>query len=269
MAWLRVGDNALSNPRVLALGDVAGGDARTRAEVFGFVALAATLSAAHLTDGVFTKMTLELVSPTRWKRLADQAVEAGLLVASTQNGKPVWKLVDDPDLLHVRRKDEVDWERQRSRDNSNPALTVPVRVRDGDACRYCRNVVNFKARTGARRGCYDHRDPGRPATLETYVVSCFSCNSARRDNRADWDDAHPLLAPPPSPFYAPETMAWIRKHPEHVPVQAHHLLTASQQRLAGAQQAPGQIEGEASGRVGTGSAGPGGPLEERGDHDSP
>jgi hypothetical protein len=249
--WLRHGDNALTHPAVSALADVKGSDARTRNEVWGFVVLAASISAAHLTDGVLDRGTLELVGLSRWKKLTDQAVEAGLLKQATRSGRTVWRLIDDPDLLHIRARDEVEWEKQRKRDQSNPALTAPVRARDGDACRYCRKVVNWAARTGGRRGCYDHRNPGQPATVETYVVACYSCNSSRKDD-PNADLRLPLLPPPEHPIYGPQTRGFLRAH--------RTLLSEPCQALSEEPSTPLTEQGEAPGRArvgfgyGTGSS---------------
>ena len=202
--------------------------------------LVAAVSAAHNTDGVVDSGTLDLVGGSRWRKMTDQAIEAGLLLRDTRDGKAVWRIVDDPDLLHIRPRDEIEWEKQRKRDQSNPALIIPVRARDGDACRYCGNVVNWLARTGARRGCYDHREPGKAATLRTYVVSCYGCNSSRKDD-PDADLRHPLLTPPASPFYSPATRELLLKHRQHLP--------ASCQLLSGEQGKPLTEQGEGPGRA--------------------
>lgn len=240
MPWLRIGDNALTHPGVSALADVKAGDTRTRNEVWGFVVLCASVSAAHLTDGLLDRGTLELVGLSRWKRLTDQAIEAGLLRPTTKGGKNLWKILEDPDLIHIRAREEVEWEKQRKRDQSNPALTAPVRARDGDACRYCTKVVNWAARTGARRGCYDHRNPGKAATVESYVVSCYGCNSSRKDD-PNADQRLPLLPAPAQPIYGSQTKAFLRAHRAH--------LTEPCQALSGEQGTPLTEQGEGPGRV--------------------
>lgn len=270
MPWLRIGDNSVTHPAVVSLSEVAGATSATRCEVFGFVVLAATMSAGHLTDGYLSRGTLELAGGTRWKKITAQAVEAGLLVKTKHRGRDCWRLIDDPDLLHIRPRDEVEWERARKRDASNPGLTVPVRVRDGSSCRYCNHPVNFQAKHGARRGTYDHREPGTRATVETYVVCCFSCNSARRDNRADFDDRHPLLPVPDDPLYTEHDRAFFAKHPEHIPPERVDLLKPSVRRKLERSpddqtsdqslSEPDQVEAEGrdgSGRVGTGRVGTG------------
>jgi hypothetical protein len=248
MPWLRHGDNALTHPSVSALADVKASDARTRNEVWGFIVLAASISAAHLTDGVLDRGTLELVGLSRWKKLTDQAVEAGLLKQSTKGGKMVWRLIEDPDLLHIRARDEVEWEKQRKRDQSNPALTAPVRARDGDACRYCSKVVNWAARTGGRRGCYDHRSPGAAATVETYVVACYSCNSSRKDD-PNADQRLPLLPAPERPIYGPQTKAFLRAHRDCLPDSWQALSEEPSTPLTEQGEAPGRVRA----RVGSGS----------------
>lgn len=119
-------------------------------------------------------------------------------------------------VLHIRSKAEQDWEAQRKRDNSNPALCAPVRHLDADGCRYCGSVTSWSGdRSSARAGTYDHRHPGRPATFETSVVACKSCNSRRgidtREGR-DPDLALPLKPPPPQPFYSVASSEYLARH---------------------------------------------------------
>jgi len=54
-----------------------------------------------------------------------------------------------------------------------------VRNRDGDACRYCRNPVDWTDRKTRDGGTYDHVIPGGPTTPENLVVACRGCNSRK------------------------------------------------------------------------------------------
>lgn len=203
MPWLRSGDNAATYPPLLALAAAQGGDDRLLNETAGWLWRCAMQSAGHLTDGLIDRGTAYLLGGSRTPALAAAAVEAGLLVAEGQG----WRLVDDPEFIHIRSRESVEFDRQRDRDRRNPDLTAPVRFRDGDACRYCGLVVNFKARTGARAGTYDHTDPGQPATVATYVVCCKGCNSKMKDGgRLE------LLKAPATPFYHPATIEWLHGH---------------------------------------------------------
>lgn len=268
LPWLKTGDNVLTHPNFNASAKVAKANAHTRFTIWGFVSVCASVSAGAMTDGYLDADTLELIGRKHWKLYTAQAVEAGLLTKTTRKGETVWRIIDDPNLLHIRQRDEVEWERARKRDASNPALTVPVRVRDGSACRYCGRPVNFGARTGDRRGTYDHREPGAPATVDTFVVACFGCNASRRDNRENWDDTHPLLPPPQEPLHTESDLTWYRKHPELVPETHWHLLGPAAQKalqqqkaaakapaapdglLAGTGQEPDQIPVSGRDRVG-------------------
>lgn len=220
MPWLRIGDTAANHPTVLAVLEHDHVDDRLINEVFGFVVRCAAQSTAHLTDYVINRGTaLSIAGLSRADELLQVALYAGYLtweerdLDDGQGARTVYKLVDEPEFIHMRTREEIEWERQRKSDNSNPALIIPVRLRDGDACRYCGLVVKFApgARTGRIVGTYDHRSPGRTATVETYVVSCKGCNSARGDN-PEADKERPLLPVPSSPYYAPATIEWIAQN---------------------------------------------------------
>ncbi|GAB2677615.1 hypothetical protein [Thalassiella azotivora] len=224
MPWLRAGDNAATHPRVMRLLSL--GDERTLNEVFGFVVRCALQSAAHTTDYLLDEGTLNLLGGTRTPDLLALAKRTGLMAPEKRrpDGTKPWRLVADPEFLHMRLREEIEWERQRKADASNPELTVPVRLRDGDACRYCGNVVQWRARKGGRRGTYDHREPGRPAKVTTYVVACGSCNAARAaDPKAD--ERLPLLPPPTTPFYGEDTVALLAKHGHRVPLSTARPAT--------------------------------------------
>ncbi|WP_431695576.1 hypothetical protein [Kocuria rhizophila] len=216
MPWLRVGDSAATNPIVAEVREHPDADDRTKLEVFGFVTLCATVGAQHLTDYVVSRATAADVagSMERADRLLEQATFAGYLEPVTEivrgQERARWRIVEDPEFIHMRTQEEVEWERRRKRDNSNPALTIPVRLRDGDACRYCGQVVRFRARTGRLAGTYDHRNPGRGAeTPDDLVVACTRCNSGRKNNpHAERD--YPLLPVPEKPYYSLDTVEFIK-----------------------------------------------------------
>lgn len=216
MPWLRIGDSAATNPIVAEVREHPDADDRTKLEVFGFVTLCATVGAQHLTDYVVSRATAADVvgSMERADLLIEQAVFAGYFepVVEHVNGQPRqrWRIVEDPEFFHMRTEEEVEWERRRKRDNSNPALIIPVRLRDGDACRYCGQVVKFRARTGRLAGTYDHRRPGKGAEQpEDLVVACQRCNGGRKNNpHAERD--YPLLPVPSKPYYSQDTVEFLK-----------------------------------------------------------
>ena len=55
MAWVRVGDEALSHPKLMSLYDVEGAEDISLLEMFGFLMALATYSAKHLTDGIIER----------------------------------------------------------------------------------------------------------------------------------------------------------------------------------------------------------------------
>lgn len=211
MAWVRSSDDIAFHPKVLA--PLAEGDPELVDTLFGFFMRLASQSAGHLTDYFVSDGTVIAVAmgPERGERLVGLLDRYGY-VTRTEGG---WLLHDDPEFVHLRRREEVEWERQQSRDNNRPALNVPVRLRDGDACRFCRRVVNWSDRRGGRGGTYEHLIPGKPATLETQVVACKRCNSARKrlHNR---DDIWPLLPAPTRPYYSESTVGYFARHGEVV-----------------------------------------------------
>jgi len=211
MPWLRTGDNVATSPRLLRIWEDPDATTALMLEAFGFLVLCASLSAAHTQDYHVSWGTAVLVAREEASRMIDVCVRAGLLEETEVDGIQMWKIIDDPDFLHMRTKEEIDWERQRKSDNSNPELIIPVRLRDGDACRYCGQVVKWAARKGRLAGTYDHRVPGQAATVATMVVACKRCNSARKDNPIA-DEQYPLLPAPTRPYFSPETREWIAGH---------------------------------------------------------
>ena len=151
----------------------------------------------------------EYAGAGRAERLLTVCERAGLLERVEVGGLPGVRLVQDPDLFHVRSREEVEWDRQRKRDSSDPNLKGPVLLRDGDSCRYCRREVHWTGRVSNRKATLDHLRPGRPGTVDTLVVACLTCNSARQED-ADgaWARTHPLLPPPARPLYGP----WTRRY---------------------------------------------------------
>ncbi|MDG4756295.1 hypothetical protein [Micromonospora sp. WMMD710] len=224
MAWLKSSDSSNQHPAVLAPlawekgpdDDLDGWDLRLPA-VAGIAWLCATYSADQTTDYVVPAATVALYGGPQWRRLAEWATRAGIWTPLADGS---YLLADDSEhLFHIRLKAELEWERNRKNDNGNPALTIPVRLRDGDACRYCGRVVNWDARKGGLAGTYDHRNPGRSAAgPDDLVVACNQCNGRRGK------DSHPerwqLLPTPAKPYYGQITVTHLAKHGYDVPLSS-------------------------------------------------
>lgn len=225
MAWLRVSDSAGNNPIVLEpLTDPTpppGMDIYLWANsIFGLVLRAATSAAGYGRSYVVSDATLAQYGGPQWREVAEAAARAGYWTRHDRG----WLLVDDPDhLLHIRTGEEIDWERARRVDAANPKLVIPVRLRDGDGCRYCGVIVRWGDNRSARGGTYDHRRPGHQAqSPDDLRVACRSCNT-RRGNDPNADDVLPPLAVPVEPFYGTQTVAFLRERgfevPERVPAR--------------------------------------------------
>ncbi|GLH94916.1 HNH endonuclease [Phytohabitans aurantiacus] len=218
MTWLKSSDTAGNHPVVLSPlawpaqdGDVFREDLANL--LFGFVNRCALHSAQYDTDYVISDATVSFVAGQNWQLRAEQARRAGYWTRVDGGG---WLLIDDSEhLFNIRLRAEKEWERTRKRDNGNPALTIPVRLRDGDGCRYCGRVVDWKARRGSRAGTYDHVYPGKAARgPDDLRVCCGGCNSARGDN----PDAFAALPAPATPFYGELTVALLAEHGITVPM---------------------------------------------------
>lgn len=215
MPWLKEGDAAANHPIVLAAVEMEDADDRILNECFGWVNRCATQSAAYEKDYIITVGTAKLMAGSigRYHALVKAAKFCGYITDTeiTVDGetRQAFKLVEDNDLFHMILKDERAWTNQRKKDQRNPKLTAPVRLRDGDACRYCGKTVSWSDRVSGRAGSYDHTRPGEPATVETYVVCCKECNG-RRSN--DPDSIWQPLAAPEDPLFGPHTVDFLAGH---------------------------------------------------------
>ena len=215
MSWLKASDTAAMHPRVLAVAGQAGADPRCVNEVFGFVARCAIYCAQYRGDYVIDAANYMTMGFGDHERLIGLAVGAGLMEWAEEGGQRVLRLLDDEeDFLHMLSKEESEWARQRDRDNRDVTLKGPVLLRDGDNCRYCGVRVTWRGRSsGSRRGTLDHRVPGKPGTVDTLVVACTKCNSARQDDETGaWDRAHPLMSVPRKPLWGKVTARFLEDH---------------------------------------------------------
>ena len=211
MSWVRGGDTAGTHPALLAVREHPDHDDRLLNEVRGFLHGCAALASAHDQDYVVTRGTaIEVGGTSRAAALIEVALWAGLFTDTVplDRGRVGYVLIDDPKFLHIRTKAAKEWEAQRKADSSNLALTVPVRLRDGDGCRYCGVVVTWGDTRSARGGTYDHRQPGQRGTLDTVVVSCRGCNAGRGTDLGA-DAAYPLMPVPAQPYYCGKTATWL------------------------------------------------------------
>lgn len=221
MPWLRTGDTAAHHPVALAVLEHEEADDRIVNELFGFISRCATLSAGHLTDYVINRGTAVEIAGgiSRASKLLEFGIYAGYLVEITlddaaPDGKTRrgYKIIEDPEFIHLKTKAEVEWERERRNDAARPELVIPVRLRDGDGCRYCGKVVRWGAQNSAIGATYDHRIPGQKAKDENDMfVACRGCNSGRKNSEtADID--YPRLPVPERAFFSEGTVNWLRDH---------------------------------------------------------
>lgn len=242
MPFLRAGDNSAMYPPIMGIAGYREADDRTVNEVFGWLFRLFTLSAGHMTDYRVDLGTAVTIAGGRepFERLLKLCVRAKVVQRVRHDGEAMLRLVEDPEFLHLRLKAEVEWERQQRQDAQDPRLTIPVRLRDGDACRYCGIVVYWRGRRSTRSGSLDHVEPGAPAVLDQFVVACQGCNSGLRDV-AGAERAH-LRPPPAAPFYSAHTADWLTRNGH--PVAASDdtkrpaLADPAPQRPASADNAP-------------------------------
>jgi len=211
--WTRAGDSAATYPALMQLQGAPGADERTVNEVFGWLMRSAFQSAAHLTDYVIDAGTAYMLGGVRTDELVRLCVAAGLLTETTTgNGIRAWTLIQDPEFIHIRLRQEIEWERQQRNDTRDPALTVPVRRRDGDNCRWCGVLVQWRGKKTNRTGTLDHQMPGQAATVDTLVVACLGCNSGRKNNVELWEDNHTIRPKPATPNYGKWTAKFLTEN---------------------------------------------------------
>lgn len=265
MAWLKAGDTAAMDERVLGVAELSDADERSVNEVFGFVMRLFLQAAQQGTDYRVSMGTAMVLSP-RYQALIEQAARAGLLSLGEEDGRKVIQLVADAEFLHMRTREEIAWENERKADTSTLSLVIPVRLRDGDACRYCGKVVAFGMRKGNRAGTYDHLVPGqRAASIHELVVACKGCNSGRGDGEGDRGPRHPLLPQPTDEqrYFSTATLAWLEKHGTTVTdlgLTIPKRRRGAKDRQPGTQTRPGvaPIQGAATERAEHAAAAPSG-----------
>lgn len=213
MPWLKGGDNAATYPKVMQIAGFKDVDPDVVVnEVFGWLTRCMLQGAGHTTDYHLDVGTAYMLGGRRTDALVALCKKARLISEVKVDGIRTFKLIEDPEFMHMRLKAEIDAERQRQRDLSNPALTVPVLQRDGDHCRYCGVLTQWRGRTSNRTRTIDHRHGlGEPATVDTLVVACMHCNSQRQLDPC-WDDEHPLRPPPERPVFGRWAAEYLTEH---------------------------------------------------------
>jgi hypothetical protein len=213
MPWLKSGDTAATYPKVMQIAGFRCVDPDTIVnEVFGWLTRCMLQGAGHTTDYHLDVGTAYMLGGRRTDELVALCRRAKLLSVVRVDGIKTYKLIEDPEFMHMRLKVEIDAERQRQRDLGNPAVTVPVTLRDGDVCRYCGVLTQWRGKTSARTRTLDHRNGlEEPATAETMVVACMHCNSSRQDDPR-WDDEHPLSPPPERPLFGRWAAEYLSEH---------------------------------------------------------
>ena len=214
MPWLKVSDTAAQHRIVWRALEIPGASMQSMWSLFGQVLALAVEAAAFKTDYVVERGSILKFTgtPDAAEKFITDAMFCGYLTDKVplEDGRIAYKLVEDEDLFHMRLREEIDWENRRRNDTRNGALIVPIRARDGDACRWCGNVVYWGNQKGGRGATYDHLNPGVPAeTPEDMVVACRSCNSSRKDN-AGW--AVDLLPAPKTPYFSAKSAAWLTEN---------------------------------------------------------
>lgn len=206
MPWLRVGDNMATHPFIGALLASANFDHQVKNECIGVLTQLAATSGAHLTDGVINTGSLAQVAPGREREILNHFVEAGIAKEIFEDEKLIGAelVLDDEEFFHIKMKYEVEQDRARKRDYRKPGLWAQVRMRDGDACRWCGKSVSWTNRTGYRQATIDSLNGHKDSTVDTLVVACGPCNSARGGG-AEME----LLAAPENPIYGKHTVQFV------------------------------------------------------------
>ena len=215
MAWVRVGDEALSHPKLMGIYDVEGAEDISVIEMFGFLMALATYSAKHLTDGIIERgACFRDGERSRVMHLLDVAVAAGLLTWVDIEGRRKLRLFTDEEFIHIQPREEVMRRRARSRENRDKDKKAAVIFRDGDQCRYCGKIVRWTGPIGFNFGTLDHVDPDSlgDAPVEGLVVACHECNSSRGHAREAFDAASPLRPVPSSPYYGEWSAEFLARY---------------------------------------------------------
>lgn len=213
MSWTKVGDDASDYPKLMEVATLDGADDRSVNEVAGWFYAIAFWSAKHNSDYVVDLGTALLYGRSNATQIIKFAIAVNLVEYIEVDGRRKLKIVEDPDFVHIRLKADVEHDRQQNNDCRNPALVGPVRLRDGDNCRWCGTGVHWPGKPSKFKGTLDHLHPGEAGTVDTMIVSCMACNSARQgDETGTWDQYHQLLPAPETPRYGTATRKYLARY---------------------------------------------------------
>lgn len=101
------------------------------------------------------------------------------------------EIVEETTMLKRRliTTPEREWNQTRQKDTRNRQLTLAVRERDGDTCRYCGATVTWTDRKSSKRACYSHINIGQGAkTPDDMVIACLLCDRERSQDHAEGKD---------------------------------------------------------------------------------
>lgn len=210
LSWVKASDKAGSFPHIMQVIGLPDVDDRTRLELTGFVFLMFLESAKFDMDYRLPLGTAYRCADSleQAKRLLGYCRTLGICRDVTEGKVPTIALIEDPDFLNLQSREDKERRNRQRNDTRDPHLEVPVRQRDGDNCRWCNVRVNWRGPKNPRRATLDHLRPGEPGTVETLVVSCMGCNSARKDNPR-WDETYELYPEPKMPRYGSATAQFL------------------------------------------------------------
>jgi hypothetical protein len=170
MTWVRIDDGFAQHPKVVAAGPLA----------MAMQVAALCYCNRNLTDGFIPRSVARTLLDVSAKKIIISLLTSGL-----------WREIDGGYQIHDYEdyqptKAQIQAEREiakrRFAMNANPQLAKAVKARDGDQCRYCGVVVNWRDRKGVGGGTYDHVVPmkdGGEESIDNIVVACRACNSKK------------------------------------------------------------------------------------------
>jgi hypothetical protein len=176
MAWVRVDDRIVGNPKVVEAARQLGGRF-AHARVLSVFIEALAHCNAQQTDGFIAEPVarrflsdprpIDVLAVLSFARLVD-AVDGGFRVSKYAEYQ-----FSRAEISRRREAQDV-----RRRIYANPDLVARVRDRDGDHCRVCRTEVRWTDRRSARGGVLALVDPAAAVAVENVVVACSGCRDA-------------------------------------------------------------------------------------------
>lgn len=213
MPWLRSGDNAYLDPRIMQARALRPDDPDIVLKVRGFVWSISSYMAQFKTEYFISLGACWECGGHSTREMLDVCHAVGLVEPFTMDGLDGYRIIEDSDFVHVRSKKDLEHERNRRNDNRDQRLRWAIIARDGDNCRWCGVPVHWTGSPSNRKGTLDHLKPGEKGTVETMVVACLSCNSERQDDvDGSWARANELLPVPDDPDYGPFSRKWLVKY---------------------------------------------------------